>query len=437
MRSIYERYRYRVYGEHEVLNADFTPKSTAAVSPFLWGGSLYEPETGLYWMRNRYYHTDMHRFVNQDPIGIWGDANNLGNGFAYVAGMVIEASDPSGLDTEFIYWLPTVSLTGTFGHISIRIDDTSYSWELNEMNITNFEEYREENVGYRLGFAVVLNISKEKENILRANLEKLPQKNISRIQGGYGLFTNNCGQVALREVSKATGYQFKDTTLPKAVMREVFDSPLNRGEKWYTKQSSYPVAPTKKDEQKATAPQTGTQASADPEDSATTDFLRVVNWIHVVQNSDGSRTYTLANGDKVTIGPDGKIINCQGDCTQTPEGATFKEKYPSDPYEDTSEAIQKVLMNNILAKMLKRGESEQSPVFIDNSTGPNGAIMIYRNPYYINKDPLKNILILGYDGSKPIFVRNPLALPASRTWSNTYEKWQQSGFVQPEVDPWE
>ena len=437
--TIYERYRYRVYGEHEVLNADFTPKTTAALSPFLWGGSLYEPETGLYWMRNRYYHLDMHRFINQDPIGIWGDANNLGNGFAYVAGMVIEASDPSGLYTELIYWHPVIDWEhkeSIAGHISIRINDTSYSWELTEMNITNFEEYREENVGYRLGFAVMLNISKEKENILRANLEKLPQ-NISRIQGGYGLFTNNCGQVAIREISKATGYQFKDITLPKAAMREVFDSPLNRGERWYTKQSSSSVAPTKKDEQKATAPQTGTQVNADPEDSATANFSRVVNWIHVVQNSDGSRTYTLANGDKVTVGADGKIINCQGDCTQTPEGATFKEKYPSDPYEDTSDAIQKVLMNNILTKMLKRGESEQPPVFIDSSTGPNGAIMIYRNPYYINKDPLKNILILGHDGSKPIFVRNPLALPTSRTWSNTYEKWQQSGFVQPEVDPWE
>jgi len=76
---------------------------------FLWGGSLYEPETNLYWMRNRYYHKDMHRFINQDPIGIWGDANNLGNGFAYVAGMVIEASDPTGLQgtpswlTDYVY----------------------------------------------------------------------------------------------------------------------------------------------------------------------------------------------------------------------------------------------------------------------------------------------------------------------------------------------
>lgn len=36
-----------------------------------------------------------------------------------------------------------------------------------------------------------------------------------------------------------------------------------------------------------------------------------------------------------------------------------------------------------------------------NSTGPNGAIMIYRNPYYINKDPLKTILLDGDNGSIP------------------------------------
>ena len=105
--NVLERYRYRVYGDFEILDAQFIPKNcnnqtcyATDLHNFLWGGSLYEPETNLYWMRNRYYHIDMHRFINQDPIGIWGDANNLGNGFAYVAGMVIEASDPSGLETE-------------------------------------------------------------------------------------------------------------------------------------------------------------------------------------------------------------------------------------------------------------------------------------------------------------------------------------------------
>ena len=438
--TIYERYRYRVYGEHEVLNADFTPKTTAAVSPFLWGGSLYEPETNLYWMRNRYYHIDMHRFINQDPIGIWGDSNNLGNGFAYVAGMVIEASDPSGLEVELIYWHPVIDRDhkeSIAGHISIRINDTSYSWESNGMNIDSIENYLNENT-YRIGEGIILYMPADEELKLESYLKSLPQ-NISlgkyfmhdifhRNPKGYWLTSNNCAQVALREISKATGYRFKLITLPEKAAREARNSPLNNGEQWYM--------PTQKDDKRTEVPQTGTQVNADPEDSATADFSRVVNWIHVVQNSDGSRTYTLANGDKVTVGHDGKIINCQGDCTQTPEGATFEEKYPSDPYEDTSDAIQKVLMSNILAKMLKRGESEQPPVFIDNSTGPNGAIMIFRNPYYINKDPLKNILILGYDGSKPIFVRNPLALPTSRTWSNTYERWQQSGFIQPEVDPW-
>ena len=103
--NVLERYRYRVYGDFEILDSQFSPKNcnnqtcyATNLHNFLWGGSLYEPETNLYWMRNRYYHIDMHRFINQDPIGIWGDANNLGNGFAYVAGMVIEASDPSGLE---------------------------------------------------------------------------------------------------------------------------------------------------------------------------------------------------------------------------------------------------------------------------------------------------------------------------------------------------
>ena len=107
--NILERYRYRVYGDFEILDSQFTPKNcnnqtcyATNLHNFLWGGSLYEPETNLYWMRNRYYHIDMHRFINQDPIGIWGDANNLGNGFAYVAGMVIEASDPTGLTIMYL-----------------------------------------------------------------------------------------------------------------------------------------------------------------------------------------------------------------------------------------------------------------------------------------------------------------------------------------------
>jgi len=73
-----------------------------------------------------------------------------------------------------------------------------------------------------------------------------------------------------------------------------------------------------------------------------------------------------------------------------------------------------------------------------NSTGPNGAIMFYRNPYYINKDPMKSIFFDGNDGSgKPMILRNPFAPKDGVLWSNTYEMWQMRGIIQPEVDPWE
>jgi hypothetical protein len=40
------------------------------------------------------------------------------------------------------------------------------------------------------------------------------------------------------------------------------------------------------------------------------------------------------------------------------------------------------------------------------------------------------------DGTKG-FVRNPFVLDAEYGYdATTYERWQQSGFIQPEVDPW-
>ena len=70
----------------------------------------------------------------------------------------------------------------------------------------------------------------------------------------------------------------------------------------------------------------------------------------------------------------------------------------------------------------------------------NGHRVFFFNPYYRGKDPLKTIFFDGNDGAgKPMIYRNP-HVPANAEYGydlTTYEKWQQSGFVQPEVDPWE
>ena len=47
--------------------------------------------------------------------------------------------------------------------------------------------------------------------------------------------------------------------------------------------------------------------------------------------------------------------------------------------------------------------------------------MIYRNPYYVNKDPLKAIFFDGNDGSgKPMIYRNPFvpgAIVVQENWT--------------------
>ena len=60
---------------------------------YRWTGREYDTETGFYYFRARYYEPAARRFVQEDPIGYGGG----GNLYAYVAGQVLEARDPTGL----------------------------------------------------------------------------------------------------------------------------------------------------------------------------------------------------------------------------------------------------------------------------------------------------------------------------------------------------
>jgi len=78
---------------------------------------------------------------------------------------------------------------------------------------------------------------------------------------------------------------------------------------------------------------------------------------------------------------------------------------------------------------------EEGPVIKYDDDGRK--VFIF-NPYYRGKDPLKEIFWnrRNADGTKG-FVRNPFASGAEYGYdSTTYEKWQQSGFPQTNVDPY-
>ncbi len=62
--------RYKVYGNV------ITYKTEVIDNNIRFQGQYYDPETGLHYNRNRYYHPVIGRFIHQDPVGLSGRNNN-------------------------------------------------------------------------------------------------------------------------------------------------------------------------------------------------------------------------------------------------------------------------------------------------------------------------------------------------------------------------
>jgi RHS repeat-associated protein len=56
-----------------------------------------DAETGLLYMRNRYYHVGWGRFLSIDPLGAWVDSATLGNAYAYGGNRPLVETDHYGL----------------------------------------------------------------------------------------------------------------------------------------------------------------------------------------------------------------------------------------------------------------------------------------------------------------------------------------------------
>jgi RHS repeat-associated protein len=82
-------YQFDAYG-------NTTSHTGTAATPMQYAGQYLDSESGLYWMRARYYDPSTGQFVSRDPI-----ASVTRDAYAYAGGMPVNATDPSGLCFSF------------------------------------------------------------------------------------------------------------------------------------------------------------------------------------------------------------------------------------------------------------------------------------------------------------------------------------------------
>jgi RHS repeat-associated protein len=94
--SVINRYVYDAYGTPKQLSYDWTQWQTITADLYLFTGRQWHLDPALYDTRMRNLDPELGLFPQRDPIGIWGDKANFGNGYGYVRNNPVNRRDPSG-----------------------------------------------------------------------------------------------------------------------------------------------------------------------------------------------------------------------------------------------------------------------------------------------------------------------------------------------------
>lgn len=137
--NVVERYSYDAYGRATVTDAAGNPLGTSVIgNPWMFTGRQLDPETGLYNYRARYLDPDKGRFITRDPLGIWEDNINLGNGYSYVGNNPVNRTDPTGECSGVNFWNRDKTNEGNKKRISMRVYFEQYDNHNGHM-ITTFD----------------------------------------------------------------------------------------------------------------------------------------------------------------------------------------------------------------------------------------------------------------------------------------------------------
>jgi RHS repeat-associated protein len=113
-----ERYEYDVYGAVTIFDGSgITLTASAIGNPYLFTARRYDPESGNYYYRARYYSPSLGRFLSQGPLGFDAGDYNL---YRYAFNSPTNLTDPSGESV--------IVVTAVIGGIAIVIKVADYVW---------------------------------------------------------------------------------------------------------------------------------------------------------------------------------------------------------------------------------------------------------------------------------------------------------------------
>ena len=107
------QYTYDAWGRHLSISGSMAP-NLGQLNPFRYRGYIYDSETGLYYLRSRYYNPTIGRFINADDpsyLGVDGTVISY-NLFAYCGNNPVMGYDPTG---RFVITLSTVITAALIG----------------------------------------------------------------------------------------------------------------------------------------------------------------------------------------------------------------------------------------------------------------------------------------------------------------------------------
>jgi len=96
-------------------------------NPLRYRGYVYDLETGLYYLKSRYYDPEIGRFISPDMLISTGQKFNGHNMFAYCLNNPVNCIDSDGYDA---IWLQEEGNAKTMGHTGLLVEDDDGKWYL-------------------------------------------------------------------------------------------------------------------------------------------------------------------------------------------------------------------------------------------------------------------------------------------------------------------